>query len=66
MVSLDPHHVQQTGIELPLWKWGLPDQSALALEDLLGGDRFALHGKYHTVTLTPQQPYLIWRATPLS
>jgi starch synthase (maltosyl-transferring) len=66
MVSLDPHHVQATSIELPLWKWGLPDQAALQLEDLLGGDRFQLAGKYHNVTLTPQQPYLIWRATPLS
>ena len=66
MVSLDPHHVQQTSIELPLWKWGLPDQASIQLEDLIGGDRFQLTGKYHTVTLTPQQPYLIWRAVALS
>ena len=66
MVSMDPHHNQQTSIELPLWKWGLPDQAELQLEDLLTGARFRLAGKYHTVTLTPQQPYLIWRATPLS
>ena len=63
MVSLDPHNVQTTSIELPLWKWGLPDQASLQLEDLIGGDRFQLTGKYHNVTLTPQQPYLIWRAT---
>ena len=63
MISLDPRNVQQTSIELPLWRWGLPDQAQLQLEDLIGGDRFQLAGKYHSVTLTPQQPYLIWRAT---
>ena len=63
MISLDPRGVQQSSIELPLWRWGLPDQAQLQLEDLIGGDRFQLAGKYHTVTLTPQQPYLIWRAT---
>ena len=66
MVSLDPHHAQTTSIELPLWKWGLPDQATLQLQDLIGGDHFELAGKYHTVTLTPQQPYLIWRATAAS
>ncbi len=63
MVSLDPRREQQSSVELPLWRWGLPDQAQLQLEDLIGGDRFQLTGKYHTVTLTPQQPYLIWRAT---
>ena len=63
MVSLDPHHAQTSSIELPLWKWGLPDQASLQLQDLIGGDHFELAGKYHNVTLTPQQPYLIWRAT---
>nr|WP_321985122.1 alpha-1,4-glucan--maltose-1-phosphate maltosyltransferase [uncultured Lichenicoccus sp.] len=63
-VSLDPHGIQQASVELPLWKWGLPDQATLQLEDLIGGDHFQLTGKYHTITLTPQQPYLIWRARP--
>ena len=63
-VSLDAHQTQQASIELPFWKWGLPDQATLQLEDLIGGDHFSLTGKYHTVTLTPQQPYLIWRARP--
>ena len=66
LVSLDPHNVQQSTIELPLHKWGLPDQASLSLEDLLGGDRFTLSGRYHTVTLTPEQPYFIWRVAPLS
>ncbi|WP_428375330.1 alpha-1,4-glucan--maltose-1-phosphate maltosyltransferase [Lichenicoccus sp.] len=65
-VSLDPHNTQQASVELPLWKWGLPDQATLQLEDLIGGDRFQLTGKFHTITLTPQQPYLLWRAQPAS
>ena len=66
VVSLDPYNVQQSTIELPLYKWGLPDEAALHMQDLVGGGRFTLAGKFHAVTLTPQQPYLIWRASPLS
>ena len=66
MVSLDPHNVQSSAIELPLYRWGLPDQATLQMQDLVGGAHFTLSGKYHTVTLTPRQPYLIWRASPLS
>ncbi len=66
LVSLDPHNVQQSTIELPLHQWGLPDEATLQMHDLIGGGRFTLSGKYHTVTLTPQQPYFIWRASPLS
>ncbi|NPD67382.1 alpha-1,4-glucan--maltose-1-phosphate maltosyltransferase [Lichenicola cladoniae] len=65
-ISLDPNHVQQARIELPLWKWALPEQATLELEDLVGDSRFTLSGKYHDITLTPEQPYLIWRATPAS
>ncbi len=65
-VSIDPYNTQQATVELPLWKWGLPDQATLLLEDLIGGDQFQLTGRFHTVTLTPQQPYLIWRARPAS
>ncbi len=63
-ISLDPNTVQRARIELPLWRWGLPDQGTLALDDLVGGGRFTLAGKYHEITLTPDRPYLIWRAEP--
>ncbi len=65
-ISLDPDHQQSTGIDLPLWKWGLPDQAALAIDDLVTGERFTLAGRWHSLTLTPEQPYRIWRASPLS
>ncbi len=63
-ISLDPANVQRARIELPLWRWGLPDQGTLALEDLVGGGSFTLSGKHHDITLSPDQPYLIWRAEP--
>ena len=66
LVNLDPHNVQRSAIELPLHKWGLPDEAVLQMQDLVGGGRFTLAGKFHTVTLTPEQPYFIWRASPLS
>src|SRR5690606_35294574 len=34
-VSLDPHHPQESMVELPFWKLGLPDHGELAMEDLL-------------------------------
>lgn len=61
-VSLDPFHPQSAAIELPLWMLGLPpDDGVLYCEDLLHGHRFTWHGKHHTIHLTPDEPYAIWR-----
>ncbi len=65
-ISLDPNHVQTSAIDIPLWKWSLPDQGRLAVDDLLGGNSFVLSGRNHSITLTPDRPYLIWRAAPAS
>jgi starch synthase (maltosyl-transferring) len=63
-VSLDPFNAQSAAVELPLWRWGLPDQASLACEDLLNDNSFTLRGKYHRVALNPAAPYTIWRARP--
>ena len=63
-ISLDPRNPQKARIELPLWRWGLPDQGTLVVDDLVGGGSHTLAGKGHDVTLTPDRPYLIWRAEP--
>ncbi len=63
-ISLDPNHVQSARLELPMWKWGLPDQGPLAAEDLLDGRQFGLDAKFYDITLTPDRPYAIWRAEP--
>ena len=44
-VSLDPHAVQEASFEVPLWEWGLPDDGAVEVEDLMRGNRFVWHGK---------------------
>jgi starch synthase (maltosyl-transferring) len=63
-ISMDPRNEQGAPVELPLYKWGLPDNASVQIEDLMTGRRFTLSGKYHDVRLTPDQPFLIWRATP--
>jgi starch synthase (maltosyl-transferring) len=63
-VSLDPHQAQEADFEAPLWEWGLPDDGALEVEDLLNGTRFVWHGKMQRMRLTPEAPYAIWRVRP--
>jgi starch synthase (maltosyl-transferring) len=65
VVSLDPHNVQETSFEIPLWEWKLPDSASLAAEDLMTGRRFTLHGKRQWLRLDPaQSPFVLWRLFP--
>ncbi len=67
VVSLDPHNVQETSFEIPLWEWKLADSASLAAEDLMTGDRFTLHGKRQWLRLDPgQSPFVLWRLFPAS
>ncbi|WP_084697944.1 alpha-1,4-glucan--maltose-1-phosphate maltosyltransferase [Muricoccus aerilatus] len=64
-VSMDPSTVQDTGYELPLWRFGLPDHEGLEVEDLMRGNRFALYGKAQAMRLDPADlPFAIWRVRP--
>ncbi len=63
-VSLDPRAVQEAAIDIPLYRWTLPDSASLDMEDLVGGSRFGFTGRSQRVRLTPEAPYAIWRATP--
>jgi starch synthase (maltosyl-transferring) len=64
-VSLDPHGVQEASFEVPLWEWSLPDDGAVDVEDLMGGQRFVWQGKIQRVRLDPAQlPFAIWRISP--
>ncbi|HEV7268684.1 MAG TPA: alpha-1,4-glucan--maltose-1-phosphate maltosyltransferase [Falsiroseomonas sp.] len=65
-VSVDPHHLQETSVEVPLWEWGLPDDAALEVEDLMrDGRRFTWHGKMQRIRLDPSDlPFGIWRVRP--
>jgi starch synthase (maltosyl-transferring) len=65
VVSLDPHNVQETSFEIPLWEWKLPDSASLAAEDLMTGRRFTLHGKRQWLRIDPaQSPFVLWRVFP--
>ncbi len=64
-VNLDPHHAHGCHFEVPLWKFGLPDDAAIGVEDLVDGTRFVWHGKIQHLWLDPQvRPYAIWRLLP--
>ncbi len=63
-ISLDPHAVQDAEIDIPLYRWTLPDDAVLDLDDLVGGDRFRFSGRRQRVRLSPDAPYAIWRAMP--
>ena len=66
-VSLDPHWAQEATFELPLWEWKIPDDGAMAVEDLIRDQRFVFTGKLQRVRLDPEDlPYAIWRIAPLS
>ncbi len=60
-VNLDPSQPHEATIEVPLWKWQLPDSASVLVEDLLSGARFSWSGKFQRVRLPPEQPYAIWR-----
>jgi starch synthase (maltosyl-transferring) len=60
-ISLAASDVQRSTIEVPLWRWGLADDAAIEVEDLVGGQRFHWHGKQQTIELGPERPYALWR-----
>ena len=63
-VSLDPHAAQEADFELPLWEWRLPDDGALAVEDLVHGGTAVWRGKHQHLRLDPSIPFAIWRLSP--
>ena len=64
-VSLDPFAAQSASVEVPLWEWGLSDDAALVVDDLLHGGSDVWIGKYRTISLDPRTlPFGIWRARP--
>lgn len=64
-ITLDPFARREVQIEVPLWLFGLPDDAAIAAEDLMRSFQFVWQGKYQTVTLHPESPFCIWRISPV-
>jgi len=65
LVNLDPHNVQETQFEVPLWEFGLPDTGALAVEELMRGVQLRWYGKLQHWRFVPQElPFAIFRIRP--
>lgn len=61
-VCLDPHNAQDADFEVPLWEFGLGDDGAVEVEDMVSGNRFIWYGKIQHLRLDPYyRPYAIWR-----
>jgi starch synthase (maltosyl-transferring) len=61
-VSIDPHIAQEVVIDVPLWEFGLGDQAAILVTDLMRGDSFMWYGKNQRIRLDPADlPFRIWR-----
>jgi starch synthase (maltosyl-transferring) len=61
-VSFDPHISQEADIEVPLWEFGLGDQAAISVTDLMRGDSYMWYGKFQRIRLDPTDlPFRIWR-----
>jgi len=64
-VSLDPFHIQEATIEVPLWEWQLADDASVTVHDLMRGSTLAWHGKLQRIRLDPADlPFSVWRITP--
>jgi starch synthase (maltosyl-transferring) len=64
-VNLDPFHAHEVTIEVPLWEWKLPDDTSIAVRDLMSDTTFAWRGKLQRIRLDPATiPFAIWRLAP--
>ena len=63
-VLLDPHAPAEFGFEVPLWKFDLPSDASIEVQDLIHGSSFTWHGRDHRLALDPhERPYAIWKLT---
>jgi starch synthase (maltosyl-transferring) len=61
-VNLNPHAIEESSVEFPLWRFGLDDTATLAFEDLVSGQNSSRSGKWQTIRLDPAHlPFAIWR-----
>ncbi|HTJ93908.1 MAG TPA: DUF3416 domain-containing protein, partial [Pararobbsia sp.] len=64
-INLDAHHIQEAAIELPLSRFGLPDDAMLHVEDQVSGAHFDWHGRHQRIRLDPHvMPFAIYRIRP--
>ena len=56
VVSLDPHHMQQGWVQVPVTDVQSGPDGGYATEDLLTGARYLWRGEWNYVRLTPEHP----------
>jgi len=63
-VSMTPWDIQESAVEIPLWRWGRGDGDVLDAHDLVSGEHFQIQGKHQVVRLDPQVlPFAIRRVS---
>jgi starch synthase (maltosyl-transferring) len=64
-INLDPFAAHDAAIDVPLWRFGLPDDGTVHVEELTSDAHFSWHGRQQQIRLDPQQlPFAIWRIRP--
>ena len=64
-INLDPYHAQAANLEVPLWRWKLPDHASVEVDDLVLETSYQWNGKIQHVRLDPaSNPYAVWRVRP--
>lgn len=53
VVNLDPYHVQEGQVVLPLHEFGMSHDHPFEVHDLLGGERYHWHGARNFIRLAP-------------
>jgi starch synthase (maltosyl-transferring) len=61
-VNLDPFAARSATLDVPLWRWSLPDDGAIEIEDLTAGTEEVWRGRARYISLAGDRPYAIWRA----
>ena len=62
-VNMDLRGAQSSRISVPFWRW-TPEPGALEVIDLVRDRVERWADRNPVITLTPDQPYAIWRLTP--
>ena len=63
-INMDLHQAQSSRIAVPFWRW-TPQPGSLEAFDLVGGRRERWTEDRRFVSLTSDQPYAIWRLSPI-
>ncbi len=65
-ISLDPHHGQNAHLQLPVEEYGLGDNAAFNVTELMRNMDFRWYGRHQHWYFNPHEiPFAIWRLQPM-